>query len=271
MITLLVLLGIVLISAGAYGGYYFSKMQEASDEGTSTEEESQTEEDFDAEEVEEEETSEEEDEDEEEENSLSSEYLGTHIEAQLPEGWQIIEYENGAGSDMLMSETDYTGLTGLSILTDDDEEVFQLYAVMGIGGIDICSNVAKFTDTPQSYIDEVNDLTVEYNNSVLDPEPMPVVTQIADGGYTEFELIDFRGRRVGTDLYWNDLDNESLDEFHPLCGLAASVLSFETLTFDYDSGYGADVGTSYGVKVVGEPDEADLILLDSVMSSIVLK
>ena len=201
---------------------------------------------------------------------IYSDYLGAYIDAELPEGWEIIEYEDGEGSDMLM-DAEYQGLTGLSIVTDEDEEVFQVFAIMGIGGIDICDTVAKFTDTPQSYIEEINDLTTEYNTSVENPEPMPVVNQIGDTEYTEVSFIDYRGRRVGNKIYWNDLDNVNLSEFHPLCGLPAGALSFDTLTFEYTSSGMADTGSSYGVRIIGDPSEATLLTLDYVVSSIVLK
>lgn len=257
--VLVVLLVLALLGAAAYAGYYFMNSQQPESE----EESSSDSPDQDGGE-------EEQNEEEEEAVALSSDFAGDYITAELPDGWSIVEYENGAGSDMLM-DADYQGLTGLSILTDEDVEVLKMYAVMGIGGIDICSTVARFPDTPQSYIDAVNALTTDYNLNTDPGEAMPVITAIGNGEYTQFTFIDFKVRRVETDLYWNDLDNTSTTEFHPLCGLAAGVLSFDTLTFEYDSGMGSDTSGSYSVKIMGNPDEEILLLLDEVMSSIELK
>ena len=256
--TILIVLGVMLLlGAAAYAGYYFANYEPAGEEGSSSDTPDPD--------------GEEEDQDEKEEDAvaLSSDFVGNYITAQLPEGWSVVEYVDGDGTDMLM-DAEYQGLTGLSILTDEDEEVLQVYAVMGIGGIDICSSVGRFSDTPQSYIDVINGLTTDYNLSSDPDEAMPTVTVIADGDYTEFSFIDFRGRRVESSLYWNDLDNANADEFHPLCGLSAGVLSFDTLSFEHDSGMGTETGSSYGVKIIGNPDEEVLLLLDEVMSSITL-
>ena len=255
-IVVIALLAIPCLAAAVYAGYYFS----SSDKGDSPEPESFQSQEFEFEEQEE----------ESEPVPTSSEYMGEYITAELPESWQIIEYENGDGSDMLMGETEYIGLTGISILTDEEEEVFQVYAVMGIGGIDVCTTVGKFSDTPDTYIDEVNNLTIEYNSYVQDPEPMPVVNEITDEEYVEVSFLDYRGRRVEGEIYWNDLDNVNQEEFHPLCGLPSQVLVFESLLFEYGGPSGFDVGNSYAVRIVGDPSEEVLLILDQIISSITL-
>ena len=261
VLVVVIIMGIALLAAGVYAGYSFSKLnQEAenADRQEILEEEIEDE----AEEKEEEKT------EEKVEKSQTTEYSGDYISAEIPQGWEIIEYEDGYGSDALMEMTDYYGLTGISISTDSGDEILKVYAVMGIGGRNLCSTVAQFSDTPQAYIGEINQRTTDFNIGVTPPEPMPVVVQIADEDYTAFNFVDFRVRRVETDLYWNDLDNDNANEFHPLCGLDAGVLAFESLTFDYDSGFGVEEGNSYSVEIVGQPSEADLLLLDSVMESI---
>jgi hypothetical protein len=255
--VLIVLLVLALLGGAAYAGYYFANSQPASEEESSSDTPDQD--------------GEEEDQDGEEEEAveLTSDFEGDYITAEIPEGWSIVEYADGAGSDMLM-DADYQGLTGLSVLTDEDVEVLKVYAVMGIGGIDICSDVGRFSDTPQAYINTINALTTDYNLNSDPDEAMPIVYVIGDAEYTESTFIDYRVRRVDTDLYFNDLDNANADEFHALCGLAAGVLSFDTLTFEYDSGMGSDTSGSYSVKIMGEPTEETLLLLDELMSSITL-
>jgi hypothetical protein len=200
-----------------------------------------------------------------------SEYVGEYITAELPDGWEIVEYENGEGSDMLAGGTEYIGLTGISVLTDQGEEVFQTYAVMGIGGVSICYEVEKFSDTPQTYIQKINELTTEHNSYVLDPEPMPVVNQIGDSEYTDIFFLEYRGRRVGTTLYWNDPENVNEEEFHPLCGIYAEALMFEYIEFGYGDSGGYDFANTYGMRIIGNPSEQVLLMLDEVVSSITLK
>jgi len=255
--VLVVFLVLLLLGAAAYAGYYFGGFDgfgggDESGEDFSGEGGSGFEDQEEADAV-----------------PVYSDYLGTYIDAELPDGWQIVEYEDGEGSDMLM-DAEYEGLTGLSIVTDGDEEILEVFAIMGIGGIDICSTVGRFSDTPQSYIDEINNLTTEYNTFVENPEPMPVVSQIGDDEYTDVSFIDYRGRRVGTTIYWNDLDNVNMSEFHPLCGISAGALSFDTLTFEYTSSGMSDTSGSYGVRILGNPSEETLLILDHVISSIVL-
>lgn len=256
-IIFIILGALILLGGAAYAGYYYANSQPANEEESTSD-------------IPEQEEGEEQNDEEESVVPVSSEFVGDYVTAEVPDGWSIVEYVDGDGSNMLVGQTDYQGLTGLSVLTDEDEEVLKVYAVMGIGGIDICSTVAKFSDTPQAYINAINALTTDYNLSSDPDEPMPVVNVIGDHEYTEFSFIDFRGRRVDTDLYWNDLDNVNVNEFHSLCGLSAGVLSFETLSFEYDSGMGFDTGNSYSVKIMGDPSEEILLLLDDVMSSVTL-
>jgi type II secretory pathway pseudopilin PulG len=261
VLVVVIIMGIALLAAGVYAGYSFSKLNQEA-ENADNQEILEEEIEEEAEEKEEEKT------EEKVEKSQTTEYSGDYISAEIPQGWEIIEYEDGYGSDALMEMTDYYGLTGISISTDSGDEILKVYAVMGIGGRNLCSTVAQFSDTPQAYIGEINQRTTDFNVGTTPQEPMPVVVQIADEDYTAFNFVDFRVRRVETDLYWNDLDNDNANEFHPLCGLDAGVLAFESLTFDYDSGFGVEEGNSYSVEIVGQPSEADLLLLDSVMDSI---
>ena len=200
-------------------------------------------------------------------STIYSDYLGTYIDAKFPTGWQIIEHKDGEGTDMLVEDGSFTGLTGLSILDEMEQEVFKMYAVWGIGGIEVCSSVAKFPDTPQTYIERINDLTIEYNENTDSDEAMPVVSEFEQGEYTSFKFLDYRGRRVDSTYYWNDLANTNLSEFHPLCGLSGSFLVFNTLSFETET----STGGSYGLEVTQGLTEETLVMLDYVMSSIVLK
>lgn len=246
---------ILLLGVAAYAVYYFgnSKPTEEKDFSSDTTKQANQEDRV------------------EEENAvaLSFDFVGDYVSAKLPKGWSIVEYADGTGSNMLM-DTDYQGLTGLSVLTEEEEEILKVNAVMGIGGFDICSSVGKFSDTSLAYIGKINNLTVDYNINTDSDEAMPTIIEIADDEYTEISFIDYRGRRVKSNLYFNDLDNANTKGFNPLCGLAAEVLTFKTLSFEYDSGMGTETGSSYSVKIMGDHNEETLLLLDEVMNSITL-
>lgn len=262
ILVVVIIMGIALLAVGVYAGYSFSKLNQEVENADKQE--------LLKEEAEEKEKVEEGKEEvaEEVEEIQTTKYSGDYITAEIPQGWRIVEYKDGYGSDALMEMTDYEGLTGISISTDSGDEILKVYAVMGIGGRNLCSTVTQFSDTPQAYIGEIKQRTTDFNVGTTPQEPMPVVVQIADEDYTEFNFVDFRGRRVGTDFYWNDLDNDNPNEFHPLCGLSAAVLNFGTLSFIYDSGFGTEEANIYSVEIVGQPSEANLLLLDAVMDSI---
>jgi hypothetical protein len=244
---------VLFFGAGAYAGYYFANSDFCKDDDKKY---SSEQDEFGIDEIEE---------------KTTMEYLGAFIDAEIPGDWRIEEYMDGEGSDMLVSGATFSGLTGLGIFDEEDNQVFKLYAVAGIGGIELCSSVAQFPDTPQSYIDRINDLTIDYNASTESGTEMPVVVQINEGEYTSFNFFDYVGRRVGSTYYWNDSANVNPSEFHPLCGLSGSFLVFKTLSFEMESDGVASSGYSYGFEVMEGLSDEKLLMLDSVMDSVVLK
>jgi hypothetical protein len=252
---IILFLVLLLFGAGVYAGYFFANSG-CFVSNTQKNSYSSEQDEFEIDEAEEKE---------------EIEYLGTYIDTTLPEDWEVVEYMDGEGSDMLVSGSTYSGLTGLGIFDEEENEVFKLYAVDGIGGIEVCSEVAKFPDTPQSYIEKINDLTIDYNANTDADTAMPVVVDINIGEYTSFNFIDYVGRRVDDTYYWNGLENANPSEFHPLCGMSGSFLVFKTLSFELDNDGFKSLGYSYGYELVKDLSEEKLLILDSVMNSIVLK
>src|SRR3972149_7087618 len=70
-------------------------------------------------------------------------FKGKYLETVLPNGWKLEEYENGQGTDSLLGEVSYRGLTGFAIFNENNAKVFATKAVMGVGGIG-CGEIFKF-------------------------------------------------------------------------------------------------------------------------------
>jgi|GEM_PF-2833751 len=193
-----------------------------------------------------------------------SKYLGEYIKGEIPIGWSIIEYENGEEAKMLMEGVEYEGLTGIAILNDLGEEIFSLQGADGLGGLFLCVPEVQFPDTPQEYVDRLISKAENYQSE------SHVVQQIAPGEFTDFNLFEYRGRRVGSNLYWNDLENTNPNEFHTSCPFPVSdsyVLHFEELSFSYKDGQNLSP-SSYQVKLLEGMNEETLLILDYILSSL---
>ncbi len=213
---------------------------------------------------------------EEETVTKSSEYTGKYIKAEIPDGWKIVEHENGEGTDLLMLGVAYTGLTGIAIFTDLNEKIFTLQAADGLGGMMFCIPEVQFPDTPGSYVEDLVLVLENFYAETGGRADESVIPKINEGEYTEFALFEHRGRRIGTNLYWNAEENTNSDEFHTHCpfpGVDGHYLDFRTVSFDYKDNSTNIMPSpyTYNVKILGTPKEDDLLILDSILSSIALK
>jgi hypothetical protein len=188
-----------------------------------------------------------------------SEYSGKYINTELPKGWRIVEYENGDGSDIVKLGI-YTGLTGISVFTDENAKIFKIDAVDGIGGPDYCEKLVSFKDTPASYIEHIKQNIHEIAGEMI-------VEEIPENMYTEFTFLDYRARRVGSVIYWDSLKNTNLNEFHTLCGIESLLLMFENLSF----GCNDYICDSYEVRIEGNHTEEKLSMLERILDGMVLK
>jgi hypothetical protein len=185
-----------------------------------------------------------------------SEFTGKYVTATLPEEWTIIEYFDGDGSDILVEGVTYEGLTGLKIFNPDDDTVFALAAVYGIGGIEACNDYYEFPDNSLSYYQEVATAANEIGIT-------PNIIEVAADTYTEFTLFDLRVRRGGYTLYW-DLNSDDPSSFDAACGMNAHIFIFDDLQFSAD---GNSLG-NYQFDLSNSVNEADLLTLDSVLDSL---
>ena len=129
-------------------------------------------------------------------------------------------------------------------------------AVNGIGGTNACENYFQFSDSSESYYQEIVDLSDEIS---MDP---PTIVEISDGSYTEFNLLGIRVRRVDSTIYWDT--TTTTDSFDAACGIIAGVRQLDGLQF---SAAGTTLN-DFQVEIVGTPSADDLLLLDAVLESL---
>ena len=249
-IALLALVAFLFLVLGAAAMWFYNENYADADSSATDEESS--------EETEEENTTEtpdaEETEDDEDEIALDT-FEGDVVTAELPDGWTIVEYMDGAGSDMLVDVTSYTGLTGLSILKPGDIEIFHMNAVDGIGGTGGCDEYFQFSDNSVSY----------YNNIVNESNAVGMTTTVVpvtDGSYTEFTLFGTDFRRVDDTLYWDTIAGNNY--FEAGCGISFGFVMLDDMSFD-GSGY---TSNTYQLEIPGTPTEAELIQLDAILESL---
>jgi len=186
-----------------------------------------------------------------EEEDTSIAITGDIVSATIPEGWNLVEYMDGDGTTMLSGGT-YTGLTGLKIFNPQNENVFSLEAVSGIGFVG-CGDYAKFNDESEAYFQEqVN------NNSEAGVEME--IHDYTSTPYAEFDWLGTTMRRI-TDLYYYDT-LEGNNYFEPPC--VPGLIVLEGLTFEDSYGY---VGEAYfyGLEDIAEVSEYEIV--DEILES----
>lgn len=181
-------------------------------------------------------------------------FEGDAVTAELPEGWSIVEYFGGDGTDMLTDGVVYTGLTGLEIMTPGEGAAFTLKAVYGIGGVDACKEYYQFADNSTDFYDMIVETSAE--NGVV-----PTIVDYTETEYTEFTFLGMSMRRIGQEIF---NDNAEDDEyFQAGCGMTHNLWTPEGLSFAAD---GEEYGT-YQWDINDEADEAILLELDAILGS----
>lgn len=199
------------------------------------------------------------DDDSDDEETITMEpFIGTHVDGQHPEGWTIIEYVNGNGSDMMVEGVTYVGLTGLKVVAPGNKDIFTMKAVSGIGGTDACQEYYEFSDSSEAYYNDVVDRSAVSG-------VVPVVVDLTSQAYTYFEFFGLRTRRVGTDLYWDT--SSSTTTFDAACGIGAAFWWFDELQFKAD---GIDT-SGYELTIEGVATSAEKITLDGILHSLEAK
>ncbi len=203
---------------------------------------------------EEETSSEDEDENniEETESTATTEITRNIISAEVPEGWDIIEYTNGNGTDMLVDGITYTGLTGIEILNPEDEVVFYTKAVSGIGFAG-CGDYAIFADNNPSYYQEQVDANNEIGETMTEHD-------YTNTEYSEFEWLGNTMRRIDR-IYYYDTNTEN-NLFEPPC--VPSLITLTGISFTDSYGY---AGTAYSYGLEDTATEEEISTVDQILES----
>lgn len=195
-------------------------------------------------------------------------FTGKFITAELPAGWMIKEYEGEEG-DLSMTvrgpNISYSGFTTMEIINPANEVLFKAKVVGGVGGYG-CADIAKFSDTPQAYIDGIVAENKGYN----------INTQVFDyskTAYTETKLVNMSYRRVADQLYYDW--KTDIAGFQPACGLSENMYKLSA-PFGYKQTVNGNTGGTeyeYEVTTIGMKDkpETELVKLDAILNSIKAK
>jgi len=194
----------------------------------------------------------------------TSEIAGKFIRGQVPSGWTVVEYQNGAGTEMLTTGPTYTGLTGLEIKNPDGKIVFKLAAVHGIGGGGGCASYFKFADDSPSYYNAV----LAANREIDLPDP--AVVDLRTIPYQEINLFDIRGRRIGAKIYWDTDPDETY--FEAACGLQERFFDFGAPQFTItDPPLTPGTSGLYQFTILDSATAEELDQLDTILNSLTTK
>lgn len=244
---------VVLLVTG-FGKDIYDSITGSEDE--ETEDDKENEEDKEEEEETEEDQEEDNDSSEpDEDEDQSNTFTGSEITGEYPDGWKIVEYTNGNGTDMLVAGPTYTGLTGIKVYAPGNKLVFEMKAVAGIGGTDACDKYYKFSDSSGTYYSDVVARSTAMGIT-------PTVVDLTSSTYAEFTLFDRKTRRINKDLYY-DIDSTT-SAFDAACGIDYSFWSFSTLKFKAD---GTD-SSAYTPEVKTSTTSSELTTLDVILDSL---
>lgn len=259
LIVLVIVLAVLFLSVSGYIVYQeFIKDDEVVDDGVeiSQDEEELSDPDLIEEDVEVCEIGEEECEEEIGVHEEFTRFEGEVLSAELPEGWSMIEYFDGAGTDALPVEMgDYFGLTAVDIVNPESLQVFTIQAVSGIGFVG-CPNYVLFEDDNPAYQNEQKTISDEMG------EPLNI-TNYTDEEYSEFEFLGVTFRRVGEEYYYDT--QEGNNYFEPPC--VEGLLTLEGLYFTDED------GMKYEAYFYGGTEDAtleDLKVVDEILESVKL-
>jgi hypothetical protein len=181
-------------------------------------------------------------------------YTGDVISAKLPSGWRIIEYLDGKNASSLdTAVNNYSGLTGIEILSDDSRTVFSFQGVSNID-FSMCPTYPQFKDSSQEHLEEKRAQSEDLGD-------MFDVIDYKDSEYVEIALLGRRVRRMGGQYFYDTKpDNEY---FEPLC--VERVLTLDELHFTDEQG---NKYQTYAYGPTENSTEEDLLIIDEILESI---
>ena len=193
---------------------------------------------------------------EEEEASQYEEFNGEVLSStMIPTGWRVIEYMDGEGTDSLLENETYEGLTGLAIVNAENIRVFSMAAVTGIGFAG-CYEYTEFADDNPSYKAQMEIDATDMGETLN-------VTDYTSTDYEEFEFLGTTVRRIGEKYYYDT--EEGNNYFEAPCFTGLIVL--EGLTYTDSSDYVMEA-YFYGAEDIAT--EADLLVVDQILDSLEL-
>ncbi len=179
-------------------------------------------------------------------------FTGKYIKAELPTGWEIIEYGDGEGTEFLMDGTNYKGLTGLKI-SYNQKNILTMSALDGFGSNE-CSKLPHFKDSSEKYENDMREMSEETGHTFE-------LLDYTNGGYQEYKWFDRNIRRVGDTFHYDTKNNNAY--FEPQC--LFSVVAFETSLFSSDSG--SPTMNSYQYELEKTVTKTVLEQLDTILKS----
>ncbi len=200
---------------------------------------------------------------EEEEVAITKLFKGNFVQATIPIDWTIVEHSNAEGMYDFFDtgSITFSGLTGLDIKDENNNIVFQLKGIEGIGGAGGCAEVARFLDTEASYIQMVQE-----ERAMFEFEPT-VVIDLSSEEYSEISSLDKNMRRVGSVLYVAMEENSSV--FNTACGISAQFLTTGEASFNINDGEFEYSGNTYAFGISESiTDSNTLEKLDQVLNSL---
>lgn len=187
-------------------------------------------------------------------------FEGIYISAELPQGWTIVEYNDENGSNMIMSGITYSGLVGLKVFNANNDEMFYLKAVDGIGGLAGCDEVYEFSDTDPAYLADGNDTTSSSGIT-------PTVVDLTAETYSEYDIFNHSVRRIERFLY-RDAYDSLYTGFNPGCGIDTSFFEVTSLGYDRVIAGVSETGTTYTWEIPSSAPLSDLETLDDVLENL---
>jgi hypothetical protein len=251
LVVVVVILSLLLLGVSGY--IVFTEFLQNQDDEVEVLEDDETEQEDSSTDDQEEEVS---DTEEEEEDDGLNTFEGDVLRAELPDGWSVIEYFDGEGTDSLPgTEMVYEGLTALDIVSPDNRQVFTLQAVSGIGFIG-CPQYAIFEDDNEAYRFEQESTSDELGETLN-------TIDYTDTEYEEFEWLGVTFRRVDDKYYYDT--QEGTNYFEPPC--VEGLLTLEGLYFTDEDGY---IYESYFYGPTEDATDADLPTVDMILQSMEL-
>ena len=182
-------------------------------------------------------------------------FKGQYITALIPHNWSIIEYTNGAGTDMLTQGVRYTGLTGLAIKNSNGKVVFVLKGVYGIGGAETCPIYYKFPDNNKAYMQQKIAESAKHGVKTL-------VISVDPNSYSQTTLLGYTLRRVDN-IYVPDMIGGNAT-YESGCGISLHILKFGSIKFTANG----RAQHSYEIKIVPGTSDSDMQKLDGILKTI---